>query len=399
MSAVNGAGPLSGLRVLEFAGMGPAPFAAMLLADMGADVVALRRAPGGFQMPVDPRKDPLERGKTSVEVDLKSEAGRDLALTFAKRADLVLEGFRPGVMERLGLGPKDLWGVNPKIVYGRMTGWGQEGPLSQSAGHDPTYIGITGALHAIGRRGAQPQLPLSLVGDFGGGAMYLVAGVLAALWEAARSGRGQVVDAAIVDGVAHMMAPFYAFLAAGHWVDDRGSNLMDSGMPFIDTYATADGKYMVVAAMEEPFYQQFVRLLGVEDKVPADRWDPGSHEELRAVISEAFASRTRDEWTAVFEGKDACVGPVLSLVEAPTHPHLSARGTFFPREDGTPEPSPAPRFSRTPSPAPRPPDGPGDTPLSRVLSSWGIVSNDLREQDISKLDLDPHTPHEKEKGR
>lgn len=370
MTLANGAGPLAGLKVLEFSGLGPAPFAAMYLADLGADVISLKRA-GAFQMPGDPRMDTLERGKKALSVDLKSEDGMALARELASRADVVLEGYRPGAMERLGLGPDELLALNPALVYGRMTGWGQEGPLSQRAGHDPNYIGLTGALHAIGRKGGQPVMPLSLVGDFGGGAMYLVAGVLAALWEAQRSGTGQVIDSAIVDGAAHLMAPVYGFLASGVWVDERGSNLMDSGTPFIDTYETSDGKWMAVVAMEEPLYRTFVKVLEIEDRMPQKRFDPSTFEQQREIIAETFRSRTRDEWEAAFEGLDAAVGPILSLAEAPLHPHNVARDTFFWR-NGHAEPSPAPRFSRTVPAQPAAPEVPGDTPQSEILAAWGL---------------------------
>jgi len=342
----------------------------MYLADLGADVISLKRA-GAFKMPGDPRKDVMERGKRALELDLKSDEGRNTALVLAEQADVVIEGFRPGAMERLGLGPEELHEVNPKLIYGRMTGWGQSGPLAERAGHDPNYIGLVGALHAIGRKGGQPIMPLSLVGDFAGGAMYLVSGILAALWEASRSGQGQVVDGAIVDGAAHLMAPIYSFKANGNWVDERGSNLLDSGTPFIDTYETADGKYLAVAALEEPFYQEFVSVLGIAESMPENRFDPSTFEQQREIITMTLRSRTRDEWLADFEGKDACVGPVLSLTEAPHHPHNVARGTFFDR-DGHPEPAPAPRFSRTQPGTPEAPVVAGDIDPETVLESWGI---------------------------
>lgn len=363
-------GPLAGLKVLEFSGLGPGPFAAMYLADLGADVISLKRA-GAFQMPGDPRRDVLERGKRALSVDLKSDEGKSTAMALAEQADVIIEGFRPGAMERLGLGPEDLHAVNPRLVYGRMTGWGQTGPLAERAGHDPNYIGLVGALHAIGRKGEQPIMPLSLVGDFGGGAMYLVSGILAALWEASRSGQGQVVDAAIVDGAAHLMAPIYSFKANGSWVDERGSNLLDSGTPFIDTYETADGKYLAVVALEEPFYQEFINVLGIADAMPKDRFNPATFDEQREIISSTLLTKTRDEWVAAFEGKDACVGPVLSLTEAPQHPHNVARGTFFER-DGHPEPAPAPRFSRTQPATPEAPKVAGDVEAKTILDSWGV---------------------------
>ncbi len=366
----NGAGPLAGLKVLEFSGLGPAPFASMYLADLGASVVSLKRA-GAFAMPGDPRKDVLERGKKALSADLKSPEGIALAKSLAAKADVVIEGYRPGAMERLGLGPDDLLAINPRLIYGRMTGWGRDGVLSARAGHDPNYIGLVGALHAIGRKGEQPVPPLNLVGDFGGGGMYLVAGILSALWETSRSGQGQVVDAAIVDGAAHLMAPTYSFLASGTWVDDRASNILDGGTPFIDTYETADGLWMAAVAMEEPFYQEFVRVLEIADVMPAKRWDPSTFDEQRRIIAAAFKSRTRAEWESAFEGLDACVGPVLSMTEAPHHPHNVARGTFFDR-DGHAEPAPAPRFSRTAPGMPKAPELVGDTPTTDILAAWDI---------------------------
>lgn len=363
-------GPLTGLKVLEFSGLGPGPFAAMYLADLGADVVSLKRE-GAYKMPGDPRKNVLERGKRALSLDLKSDEGVKTALALVAQADVVIEGYRPGAMERLGLGPNDLHQVNPKLIYGRMTGWGQDGPLSERAGHDPNYIGLVGALHAIGRKDGQPIMPLSLVGDFGGGAMYLISGILAALWEASRSGVGQVVDAAIVDGAAHLMAPIYSFKANGNWVDERGSNLLDSGTPFIDTYETADGKYLSVVALEEPFYQEFVHVLDIAEIMPKKRFDPSTFDEQRRIISTTLLTRTRDEWVAAFEGKDACVGPVLSLAEAPQHPHNVARETFFDR-GGHPEPAPAPRFSRTQPGVPDAPQVPEDTCSEVILESWDI---------------------------
>jgi len=348
----------------------------MYLADLGADVISLKRA-GAFQMPGDPRRDVLERGKRALSLDLKTPEGKSSAMALAAQADVVIEGFRPGAMERLGLGPEDLHTINPKLVYGRMTGWGQTGPLADRAGHDPNYIGLVGALHAIGRKGEQPIMSLSLVGDFGGGAMYLVSGILAALWEASRSGQGQVVDAAIVDGAAHLMAPIYSFKANGNWVDERGSNLLDSGTPCIDTYETADGKYLAVAALEEPFYQEFIRVLGIADVMPQDRFDPTTFDEQREIISSTLLKKTRDEWVKAFEGIDACVGPVLSLTEAPNHPHNIARETFFDR-NGHPEPAPAPRFSRTQPEKPEAPKVADDVDIKMIVKSWATDWSDSR---------------------
>jgi alpha-methylacyl-CoA racemase len=339
-------GPLTGLTVVELAGIGPAPFAAMLLADLGADVIRVER-PGRSAWPADPELDLLQRGKRSIVVDLKKREGVDLVRALADRADVLLEGYRPGVAERLGLGPEDCARTNPKLVYGRMTGWGQDGPLADRAGHDIAYIALTGALHAMGRAGGPPQVPLNLVGDFGGGSLYLLLGVLSALWEAGRSGRGQVVDAAIVDGAASLMTMPFAFLGAGLWQDRRGSNLLDTGAPFYDVYETSDGGWMAVGPLEPQFYREFVALLGLADdaELPG-QFDLSAWPVLRARFGEVFAQRSRDEWTAVFAATDACVAPVLSMHEAPAHPHLATRGTFVTR-NGRVEPAPAPRFDRT----------------------------------------------------
>ncbi|MDR7304352.1 CaiB/BaiF CoA transferase family protein [Haloactinomyces albus] len=366
-------GPLSGLRVVELAGLGPAPFAAMFLADQGAEVVRVERAGAGFTMPVDPHRDTLQRGKRMISADLKHPGGAEVVLGLAERADVLLEGYRPGVAERLGVGPQDCWAHNPALIYGRMTGWGQDGPLAQRAGHDPNYLALTGALHAIGRAGGPPQLPLSLVGDFGGGAMYLVSGVLAALWESTHSGQGQVVDAAIVDGVSHLMTSPYSLLAGGAWRDERGTNLIDSGAPFVDVYATSDGRYMAVAALEAPFYARLLAGLGLDgDPELPEQWDRARWPVLRARLAGSFAARTREEWAEIFSGADACAYPVLSLNEAPQHEHLRARETFVDR-DGHPEPAPAPRFSRTRTGLPHSPPAPGDDDPGRILGDWGVA--------------------------
>jgi alpha-methylacyl-CoA racemase len=365
-------GPLAGLRVVELAGIGPGPFAAMLLADMGADVLCVDR-PAGSRSGVPPELDALRRGRRSVAVDLRVPAGVRAVLDLVERADVLVEGYRPGVAERLGLGPEACWERNPKLVYGRMTGWGQDGPLAASAGHDLGYIAITGALHAIGDRDEPPAIPLNLVGDFGGGSLFLVAGILAALFEAGRSGRGQVVDAAIVDGTAALTTLMHGMLRAGLWRDQRASNLLDSGVPWYSVYATADGGYMAVGALEPKFYAEFVRLLGL-DPAEADRSDATTWPELRERIAAAFARRTRAEWTATFEGSDACVAPVLSLTEAPDHPHLAARGTFV-DVDGVRQPGPAPRFSRTPSAVQGPPATPG-AHTREALTEWGVSNVD-----------------------
>ncbi|MEP9384483.1 CaiB/BaiF CoA-transferase family protein [Nocardioides sp. KR10-350] len=365
-------GPLAGLRVVELGGLGPAPFATMYLADLGADVVRIDRSGAGFEMPIDPTLDTLQRGKTRLTLDLKQESDREVALALVDAADVLVESYRPGAAARLGLGPEECRTRNPRLVYAHMTGWGQDGPLAQRAGHDPSYIALTGALHAIGRAGGPPQLPLSLVGDFAGGAMYLVAGILAALVERSVSGEGQVVDAAIVDGVSHLMANPYSLLAGGAWRDERGTNLIDSGAPFVDVYECRDGRHVAVAALEPPFYAALVEGLGLDTADLPGQWDVDGWPVLRKHLAEAFAARDRDEWADHFTGTDACVSPVLSMTEAPHHEHLAARGTFLDR-DGHPEPAPAPRFDRTPAGVPAPPPPPGAADPTDVLRAWSAT--------------------------
>ncbi|WP_433454170.1 CaiB/BaiF CoA transferase family protein [Streptomyces sp. CA-142005] len=366
--AAPGGGPLSGVRVVELAGIGPGPFAAMLLADLGADVVRVDR-PGGPGLGIDPAYDVTNRNKRSIVVDLKAADGPARVLDLAERADILIEGYRPGVAERLGVGPGDCHARNPRLVYGRMTGWGQDGPLADRAGHDVSYIALTGTLGMTGRADEPPVFPANLLGDYAGGSLYLVVGVLAALHHARVTGTGQVVDAAIVDGTAHLSAMIHGMLAAGGWQDRRAANLLDGGCPYYGTYETADGKYMAVGALEGRFYAEFLRLLGLDDLAPAhkdwSRWD-----ELRERVAARFKSRTRDEWTALFEGTEACVAPVLSLREAPHHPHLAARGTFTDHA-GITQPAPAPRFSATPTSVRTGPALPGaDT--QAVARDWGI---------------------------
>jgi alpha-methylacyl-CoA racemase len=373
-----GNGPLSGVRVIELAGIGPGPFAAMLLADLGAEVIRIDR-PSGRAFPV-PSKDLSNRGKRSVAIDLKNPRGKEVVLRLVERSDALLEGFRPGVTERLGLGPDDCLARNPALVYGRMTGWGQQGPLSQSAGHDIGYIAVTGVLHAIGRAGGPPQVPINLLGDFAGGSMYLVVGMLAALLEAKTSGRGQVVDAAIVDGAAHLSTFVHAFLAAGAWRDQRGVNMLDTGAPWYDVYETADGKYMAVGAIEPQFYAEFVRRLGLVDSGADEEGIPTQHEagrwpELRERFATAFKAKTRDEWAEIFLPGDTCVAPVLSLTEAIEHPYNTARGVFAPGPDGEPQPAPAPRFSRTPGAIGGPPAIAG-AHTREVLTELGFTDLD-----------------------
>ncbi|KOV57609.1 carnitine dehydratase [Streptomyces sp. NRRL WC-3618] len=339
-----GSGPLTGVRVVELAGIGPGPFAAMLLADLGADVVRVDR-PGGTSLAVDPEYDVSNRNKRSVIVDLKAADGPSRVLDLAARADILVEGYRPGVAERLGVGPETCHARNPRLVYGRMTGWGQEGPLARRAGHDITYLAPTGTLGLIGSPAEPPPAPANLLGDYAGGSLYLVVGVLAALHHARATGTGQVVDAAIVDGAAHLATMIHGMLAAGGWQDRRGANLLDGGCPYYGTYETADGRYMAVGALEPQFYAEFLELLGLPDHAAA-RKDIARWDDLREAVTARFKSRTRDEWAAVFEGSDACVAPVLSLREAPHHPHMAARGTFT-DHGGITQPAPAPRFSVT----------------------------------------------------
>ena len=362
-------GPLAGLRVVEVAGIGPGPFCAMLLADLGADVIRVDR-PGGGTRTVDTRFDVLNRSRRSVAVDLKNPGGADVVLRLAERADILMEGFRPGVAERLGIGPDACWERNPKLVYGRMTGWGQEGPLAAAAGHDIAYIALTGALHAIGRADGPPQVPLNLLGDFGGGGLLLAFGMLAALWESQRSGQGQVVDAAIVDGTATLSSMIFGMLASGFWADQRGSNLLDTGAPFYDVYETSDGGHMAVGALEPQFYAELVRLLELSDADLPGQHDRSRWAQMRATFAARFKERTREEWTKVFDGTDACVAPVLSMTEAPQHPHNVARGTFVER-DGVTQPSPSPRFSRTPGAVQSPPPAPGEHTRA-ALADWGF---------------------------
>ncbi|MFD3677632.1 CaiB/BaiF CoA transferase family protein [Streptomyces sp. NPDC058613] len=366
--AVTGNGPLAGVRIVELAGIGPGPFAAMLLADLGADVVRVDR-PGGGGLAVNPAYDVTNRNKRSVLLDLKSAAGPARVLDLVERADVLVEGFRPGVAERLGVGPADCHARNPRLVYGRMTGWGQDGPLAHTAGHDIAYIAVTGALGMIGEPDGPPAVPANLVGDYAGGSLYLVIGVLAALQHARATGAGQVVDAAIVDGTAHLTAMIHGMMAAGGWQDRRGANLLDGGCPFYGTYATSDGQYMAVGALEQQFYDTFTELLGIADRAPA-RKDLARWGELREAVAERFRTRTRAEWTAVFEGTDACVAPVLSLREAPDHPHLAARGTFT-DFGGIVQPAPAPRFSATPASVTSGPARPGAHTAS-VAADWGV---------------------------
>ncbi|MFE6779618.1 CaiB/BaiF CoA transferase family protein [Streptomyces sp. NPDC057702] len=362
-------GPLTGVRVVELAGIGPGPYAAMVLADLGADVVRVDR-PAAAGLGIDPAHDITNRNKRSVTVDLKSEHGPRTVLDLVERADVLIEGLRPGVAERLGVGPDACLARNPALVYGRMTGWGQEGPLAQRAGHDIGYIAITGVLGMIGPPDQPPAIPANLVGDYAGGSLYLVIGVLAALQHArSPGGAGQVVDAAIVDGTAHLSSMIHGMLAAGAWQDRRGANLLDGGCPFYGVYATSDGEHMAVGALEPRFYAEFTTLLGIADQAP-EQGETARWGELRELVAARFRTRTRAEWTEVFAPSDACVAPVLSLREAPAHPHLAARGTFT-EHAGIVQPAPAPRFSATPGSVRRPPALPG-AHTAEVAADWGL---------------------------
>lgn len=345
-------GPLNGLKVIELAGVGPGPMAAMLLADMGATVLRVdRKEPAGLGVPRPQKYDLLLRNRRSVPLDLKDPAAVELVLDMVAGADVLIEGFRPGVAERLGLGPEACLARNPRIVYGRITGWGQDGPLAQAVGHDLNYIALAGALHAIGRAGQPPAIPINLVGDFGGGTMYLVMGILAALFERAASGKGQVVDAAMVDGVASLMTQPHGTFAAGMMSNERGTNITDSGAPFYEVYQCADGKWVSLAAVETKFYAEALRVLRL-DALLADQWKREAWPAAKAQIAEVVRTRTRDAWCSAFEGVEACFAPVLTLDEAPQHPHLRERGTYVDIE-GVTQPAPAPRFSRTPSATPK----------------------------------------------
>ena len=366
------AGPLQGIKVLEIAGIGPGPFAAMLLADLGADVLRIDRADRvSATTPEWPNLDVLNRGRRSVGIDLKSEAGVEALLELVEQADVLIEGFRPGVTERLGFGPDVCLARNERLVYGRMTGWGQDGPYAQAAGHDINYIALAGALESIGRAGEPPLPPLNLVGDFGGGGMFLVVGVLGALVERQRSGQGQVVDAAMVDGAAILMTMFHAFRAMGIWADERGTNLLDTGAHFYEVYETADAKFVSVGSIEPQFYAQLVELsgLGADGDLP-HQMDKGQWPSLKERLAAIFKTKTRDEWCAVMEHTDVCFAPVLSMVEAPAHPHNVHRQTFV-EVDGVTQPAPAPRFSRTPGEIQRPPAHPGQH-TDEALADWGM---------------------------
>ncbi len=369
-------GPLHGIKVVEFAGLGPVPFTGMLLSDLGADVVQINRETSTTDSNLfAANKNIPNRGRHLIALDIRSPEGRENALRLVDQADVLIEGFRPGVMERLGFGPEVCHARNPRLIYGRMTGWGQTGPLAQTAGHDINYLAISGALHAIGRAEGGPTPPLNLIADYGGGAMLLAVGILAALVEAKTSGQGQVIDAAMTDGSALLMAAIYSLQAMGQWRDQRESNFLDGGAHFYDTYQCADGQWLAVGPIEPHFYQILLEGCGIEDPDPRQQWRakswPGMKERLRA----AFRTKTRDEWCAQFEQTDACVTPVLSLEEAPKHSHNQARQTFI-EVDGLVQPAPAPRFSRTPAAVQSPPATPV-SPAADWLAAWGFSAEEI----------------------
>ena len=372
-------GPLAGVRVVELAGVGPGPFCAMTLGDLGADVVRIDRLPvpgAGPAEGVDTLTDGiLGRSRRSVALDLKHPDGMATALDLVAGSDALIEGFRPGVTERLGLGPDVCLERNPRLVYGRLTGWGQDGPLAPRAGHDLDFVALAGALAPLGRRGTPPSAPLNLLGDFAGGGLLLALGIAAALLETTRSGRGQVIDAAMVDGAAYLMTMMYELLGRGAWTEEREANANDGGSHFYDTYETADGEYVAVAAMEPRFYAELLEKLGLADEDLPDQWDPQAWPALKQRLTAVFRTRTRAEWIEVFEGTDACVAPVLRMSEAPGHPHLAARGTFT-TVGGVTTPAPVPRFSRTAATAGPPAPAAGEH-TDEVLTEWGIPADRL----------------------
>lgn len=370
-------GPLKGIKVVEFAALGPAPMGAMLLADLGAEVLRIERKASVNGRPMadlfDPKIDILNRSRRVVALDMKKPEAIETALRLIEQADVLIEGFRPGVMERLGIGPDVCLCRNPKLVYGRMTGWGQYGTLAHAAGHDINYLSLSGALHAIGEKGGKPVAPLNLVADCGGGAMLLAMGVLAGVISARNTGHGQVVDAAMTDGAAVLMSMMYTLKAMGQWTQERGSNLLDGGAHFYDTYQCSDGKWLSVGAIEPQFYALLLEKTGIDDPAFKAQWDRSQWPALKEKLAAVLATRTRTEWCAIFEGTDACVAPVLDMDEAPAHPHNKSRGTFI-DVAGVTQPAPAPRFSGTPAGQPTPPHPEGD---AQVLTAWGFSADEL----------------------
>jgi alpha-methylacyl-CoA racemase len=368
-------GALDGVRVVELVGLGPGPFCGMLLADLGADVLRVDRIEAARAIdPSTPATNAMHRSKHAIALDLKQSAGVDAFLRLTDSADAAFEVFRPGVAERLGIGPAVALARNPRLVYGRLTGWGQDGPLADKAGHDIDYLAIAGALEPLGRAGQPPTPPINVLADFAGGGMLLAYGIVAALFARERTGAGQVIDAAMVDGAATMLTPFYAARASGFW-GERGTNMLDTGAPWYDSYETADGAWLAVGAIEPQFYAQLLEALGLADEDLPDQHDVARWPELRARFTEVLRTRTRDEWAAHFAPFDACVAPALSPLEAPLHPHNVARGTFLELR-GVPQPAPSPRFSGTPAPAPRPPEHPGES-TDATLGAWGFDPTEI----------------------
>ena len=371
-------GTLSGYKIVEFAGIGPAPMCAMLLADMGADVLRIDRAEdAALGISLDAKYSLLSRGRKSVAIDLKKPEGVAAAMKLVEGADALLEGFRPQVMERLGLGPDECLKRNPKLIYGRMTGWGQEGPLAHAAGHDINYIALSGVLASIGRRGEAPVPPLNLVGDFGGGGLYLALGVVAGLLEAQKSGKGQVVDSAMVDGAASLLTAIYGMHASGMWSNTRGDNILDTGAHFYDVYETKDGEYVSIGSIEPKFYAELLKRSGLEGQEMPRQMDRKAWPDLKEKFAALFKTKSRDEWCKIMEGSDICFAPVLSMAEAPSHPHNIQRGTFV-EVEGVVQPGPAPRFSRTPSKIQRPPAKPGEH-TEEALREWGFSAAELEK--------------------
>ena len=374
-------GPLTGLKVVEMAGIGPAPMCAMLLADLGATVLRVDRLqPSGLGAPVERKYDVLLRSRPAIALDLKQQPAVDLTLRLIDQADAVIEGFRPGVMERLGLGPDLCRARNPKLVYGRMTGWGQDGPLAHAAGHDLNYIALTGALHAIGRKGGPPTPPLNLVGDFGGGSLYLAFGVMCAVFEAGRTGQGQVVDAAMVDGAASLMTSYFGHFASGLMTDRRGENMNDSGAYFYDVYECADGLWVSLAPIEQKFHAELFQRLEIETSDLPDQWDRSAWDQMKARLANVFRTKSRAEWQEKLEGTDVCFAPVLAPNEVAKHPHMAARQTFI-EVDGVTQPAPAPRFSNHPQSTPTPPPDPSPESAVAALDGWLPAADATRLRD------------------
>ncbi len=383
-------GPLAGVRIVEIAGIGPGPMCAMLLADLGAEVIRIDRTEAAdLGMKRDPKADLLNRGRRSLAVDLKTPEGVETVLKLVEKADAFTEGFRPGVTERLGIGPDVCLERNPKLVYGRMTGWGQHGPLATAAGHDINYISLVGALNAIGREGEPPVAPLNLVGDFGGGALYLAMGVLAGIIEARTSGKGQVIDCAMTEGAASLMTIFYAMKAMGRWSEERGTNAIDGGSHYYNVYETKDGKFISIGSIEGKFYAELLEKTGL-DKDPdlPGQLDPQGWKQMKSRLGEVFLSKTRDEWCDIMEGSDVCFAPILNLEESMAHPHNQARGSFV-TVNGVTQPGPAPRFSRTECEIQKPPSIPGED-TEAVLADWGFSADEIGQLHSAKAIKQTH---------